>query len=62
MRCGFSIGCGSLWSLVLAISSAVTTAAADWPQLLGDSLRSGNAADDHCAAGHAHVDRRDSAY
>ena len=43
MRCGFSIGCGSLWSLVLAISSAVTTAAADWPQLLGDSLRSGNA-------------------
>ena len=48
MRSGISIGCGLWWSLVLAVTSlvtnvAATTSAADWPQLLGDALRSGNA-------------------
>ncbi len=43
MRSAISIGCGLLCSLVLAMSSATQAVAEDWPQLLGDSLRSGNA-------------------
>ena len=43
MPSGLMTGCSFVGALVLIIGSATTTTAAEWPQLLGDSLRSGNA-------------------